>query len=362
MKKHILISVLLLIIGTGLIQCSPMEKKYDYSIDVTSADGYQCYISWSGCYMGEAQIPFSAGGSWGEGRSAVASGPEMKSLPGDIRLIYYSLTENRFYKLESVLDKEKIRPLLDAAYKQEDYDDATFFTFTIGIAPRGFVSLWLSGDAGKVLLDTYHAKETEYNYHSAFPTDVWNQEKVFEEYSKDLYPFIRKEMTDNRISSAYWESLNKSYNWKIQFSDKDFSLYDYRIYLLNQERRFFLTDPSWPVTDGKKYAPAELTLYLQHRLDPIKYKVIIKLREQYITYPKDVEKEITVLNHMNKSRSLLKFFDDFYRKAGDQEVSIYLDFDFSMDKLKLKLKSGDYEEEFPDYTYKIYDSERYNYR
>lgn len=209
------------------------------------------------------------------------------------------------------------------------------------------------------LIDTYHAEKTDIRrWSSAFPADGWDRVKVFEEYTKNLYPFIQQEMADNRISSAYWESLNQQYNWKLEFSDKDFSLYDYRIRLLNQEYHKYLVDPSWPVTAGDKYAPAELTLYLQHRLDPIKYKVVLKLRNKEIEYD-DVE---DTLNHMNKSRALLKFFDKFYAKAGDEVVSIYLDFDFSMEKMKLKLKAGDYEEEFPDYTYKIYDSERYNYR
>lgn len=363
MKKYLFIPFLVFLPGIVLIQCSAMEKekKYDYSISVCSADGYDCRISWSDCYLGKYAIPFTTFGSWGGGgaSASVASGPQMKPLPDSIRLIYFSLPENQFYALKAALPQDEIRALLNGRYKVEGYDDpATFFKFTIGIAPCGFVSLWLSGDAGKILIDTYHAAKVDVDYGWAFPTHQWTREEAFKEYSEELYPFIQEEQRQQRISSAYWESLNQHYNWKLAFSDSDFSLYDYRIHLLNSEYRMYLTNPDWLVAEGDKYIPVELTLYLQHRLDPIKYKVVIKLRAPYVEYTG----ESYLLKHMNKSRSLLQFFDSFYKQAGDEQVSVYLDFDFSMEKMKLKLKAGDYEEEFPDYTYRIYDSERYNYR
>jgi hypothetical protein len=339
-----------------------MEKKYDYSISVTSADGYKCYISWSGCYLGKASIPFSAAGSWGGGGGGAveASGPKMKPLPDTIRLVYYSLTEDQFYGLTAPLPQEKIRPLLEGRYKQLDsyYKDARYQSFTVGIAPCGFVSLWLGGGAGNILIDTFRAQKIDFSYRVAFPTRTWSREEALGEYTKSLYPFILKEMKQDSISSAYWESLNQSFQWKLAFSDDRFSLYNYDIYLLNSENRMYITDPAWPVTEGDKYVPAELTLYLKHELDPVKYKVIIKLRDQYIEYD-DAE---DTLNHMNKSRVLLWFFEAFYRKTGGKDVSVYVDFDDSMKSLKLKLRWGDYEEEFPDYEFEIYDSETYNYR
>lgn len=343
-----------------------MEKKYDYSIKVTSADGYDCRISWADCYLGTAPVPFSTGGSWGGGGGGaiVASGPELKPLPDTIRLTYYSLPENQFYRLVAPLPQEKIRPLLEGRYKQLDsyYDDATYQTFVIGIAPCGFVSLWLGGDAGKILIDTFHGEKIEGDYRLAFPTHNWSREEAFKNYSEDLYPFIQREMRQDSISSAYWESLNQSYTWKLAFNDSRFSLYDYDIYLLNSENRLYITDRNWPVTESDKYIPAELILYLKHELDPVKYKVIIKLRDQYVEYPKGIDKGTTLLNHMNKSRSLLWFFEAFYRKTGGRDVSIYVDFDDSMKSLRLKLKADGYEEEFPAYEFEIYDSETYDYR
>lgn len=362
MKKYLI--VLLLLFTAGLIQCTPMEKKYEYSIEVTSADGYECSISWRGCYMGKYSMPFSTAGSWGYGGSAEATGPREKVLPDSVRLIYYSLTEDQFYGLSAAIPREKIEPLLEARYKRlnDYYRDARYTTFSFGLAPCGFVSLWLAGSAGQVLIDTFRAEKIEFNYRTAFPTRTWSREEAFPEYTKDLYPFIKQEMQEGRISSAYWESLNQSYNWKLVFSDDRFSLYNYDIYLLNQENREYITEVQWPVVEGNKTIPAHLILYLQHELDPVKYKVIINLRDDHVKYPVDVDEEVTVLKHMNKSRALLQFFDSFYRKSAGKEVSIYVDLDDSMESLKLKLRSGDYEEEFPDYTYQIYDSERYDYR
>lgn len=339
------------------------EKTYKYNIMVTSADGYRCMISWVGCYLGDAPMPFSTDNSWGEGSSIVSS-DGLNTAPEDIRLVYYSLTENQFYRLKAPLPKDKIKKLLEEKYKREGYDDLdTNDVFTVGIAPCGFVNLWLGGGASQFYLASFQAeKANDVDYHKAFPVDNWDQEEVFIEYSKNLYPFIQEEMKQNCISSAYWESLNTPYNWKLEFNDDRFSLYDYRIYTINQEYREYLTDSLWPVIASQKFIPSELILYLKHELDPIKYKLVIELREESITYSKKENEETTVLNHMNKSRTLLQFFESFYKKADGQDVSLYLDFEESMESMKLKLKAGNLEEELPAYTYKIYDSERYNYR
>lgn len=337
------------------------EKKYDYETVVTSADGYECLISWADCHLGTYSMPFLAEGSWGGGRPIMHTNLDVKRLPDSIQVVCFSLTEDCFYKLHAPLDKERVRTLLKAQYKTKDRDEYDYYSwYTIGIAPGGSVNLWLSGSESNLCLNSYQAEKVEYSFKRAFPDCEWTREKMVREYSKQLYPFIKKEMKEGRISGEYWTSLNTAYPWALTFKDKEFSLFGYGIYFINQERRCSLTDPSWLVEAGDKFIPAELTLYLKHNTNSEKYKITIKLRDPYIVYSHTVEKGVSVNNYMNKSRALLRFFDSFYKKAQGKDVELYVD--TSGEKLTPKLKAGDLEEEFPDYEVEVSNFIKYDYR
>ena len=164
--------------------------------------------------------------------------------------------------------------------------------------------------------------------------------------------------SDNEVSNLV--SFEKQDYTSTSFKDKEFSLFGYGIYFINQERRCSLTDPSWLVEAGDKFIPAELTLYLKHKTNSEKYKITIKMRDPYIVYSRTVEKGVSVNNYMDKSRALLRFFDSFYKKAQGKDVELYVD--TSGEKLTPKLKAGDLEEEFPDYKVEISNFIKYDYR
>lgn len=342
-------------------------ERYDYIATVSSADGYKCRLFFSvGGYIGD-QILFGSNDIWGGG-AGVADSPKEKRLPEELFVQYYSMPENTFYRLKTPLPTERIKELLKKRHPLRDIDDASYVGFDIGIAPCGFVSLWLAGTYGMVLVDTFRAQPFKYDYISAFPPASGTPPaEIYKNQYNGLYSFIKREIQDNKISSKYWEDLNNMYNWKLEVSDPNFKLYNYEMYFINQEWKRGFRDPSWLLESSLKRIPSEFDVFLSNKFRPIRYSVEIKIRQRR-AYKDEDEKlgpEQSVLNHMNKSRELLAIFDEFYAKAGDKPVRLCLELsnDLGVDRLrnlKLKLKTDDMEVEIPTMSVKVFPSNEYN--
>jgi hypothetical protein len=64
---------------------------------------------------------------------------------------------------------------------------------------------------------------------------------------------------------------------------------------------------------------------------------------------------------MTRTRELMDLFDRFYAGAGEEEVSLLVEFDKSMQSAKLKLKTATREQEIEGcYLRGIFDSDSYD--
>lgn len=89
------------------------------------------------------EMPFS--GEWGNNDSVWETNAETSPLPFAIDMVWLSLTERKFYTLETQLPIEKMKPLFSQKNKIP-YDN-----IIIGMAPYGRVALW-GGCIGKSTL------------------------------------------------------------------------------------------------------------------------------------------------------------------------------------------------------------------
>ena len=282
------------------------------------------------------------------------------ALPDTIRLTYYSLPENQFYRLRAPLPQERIKELLEARYPSlRGEKDLYYSSFTVGMAPCGYVSLWMVGGAGWLLVDTFRAEKTEVDFKTAFPFYNCTQQEAFESFTNDLYPFIREEMRAGTLSSRYWEDLTKTYSWKLRITDPDFEVYNYSVYTINVERRIIESAGDWLTTRGEKAVPAELILYLKHEKDPIRYKLHLTFEKAVMDYDSTKDEEELVLKHRYRMRELMNLFESFYAQAGDEEVELVLDFNDEMTDVTVMLRTATWELEIPGCEIAIYDSERY---
>ena len=174
-----------------------------------------------------------------------------------------------------------------------------------------------------------------------------------------MYPFIKEEITENRVSSEYWERLMKRYPWKLTINDPCFEVYDYSVDLINVERRYWESNGNWLTELNEKAIPEELFFHIKHDRDPLKYQVQLYLVKPWDQKnPNDLEQ---IEAKMKRNRDLMEIFDKFYAEAGSEEVSVHVELDNSMKSAKVKLKTATKEKEIEGCILRgIFDSDRYN--
>lgn len=349
--------------------CNFMDKKekqkqgfYDYYATSSTANGYPCEII--GGAVGYTMIPpgeFRS--SWGMSSSSMVTGDRYKPLPDTIRLSYYSFAEDKFYQLKSALPQERIKELLEARYTPyRDNDSLRYSSFTVSTAPCGLVGVWMNGSAGWLQIGLYGAEEMDWDFATVFSDwSITDRKEIATRRFENMYAFVKKEITEQRFSSAYWEDLSRQYRWKLTFNDPGFEVYDYGADLINVERRNIDSNGNWLIEMNEKAIPSELHLHLKHDKDPLRYQVDIFLVEPW--NPENKNREYQTEKMMNRNRELMDLFRQFYSEAGDEEVSLLVEFNEEMTTAKVKLKSASLEYEIPGCRLKgIYDSENYNVR
>jgi len=363
--RNITFVTILLCLETILTTCTSMDnykkEKIKYDATPSAPDGYDGYIL-TGSFVGGAIIPYlPVNNTWGGGAASWAVGEDKHIAPDTIYIRYYSLIDDKFYVKDYPLDQQEMYRLLTSEFKDRRGEVLRYLGFEISVAPCGYVGVWLNGDAGQLAICQFRADEAnldfprEYKYMTGI--EVSREENL--EDRKDLYPFIQKEIAEKRVSSEYWERLMKKYKWKLTFNDSGFEVYDYDIYLINAEKRYMASNGNWLTESNEKAIPEELSFYIKHDKDPLKYQVRLQLVKPWDQdNPNDEEQ---VVAKMKRNRELMDIFDRFYSEAGNEEVSLQVDFNDSMKSATLKLKTATKEKVIDGCILRgIFDSDHYN--
>jgi hypothetical protein len=366
MKKMgwIIVTLVLAFAGITLITCKNMNsyktKKVEYDTSPSAPDGYESEIL-TGSFVGDAIIPYlPVNSTWGGGASSWVVGEDKHIAPDTVYIRYYSLVDDRFYVARHPLNQQEMYRLLSAKYKNRKGEILSYYNFQVSVAPCGLVGVWISGSAGQMEICQFRARETDLDFarEYKYTSGIEVERSDYLEDRKHLYPFIQKEITENRVSSEYWERLSKKYRWKLTVNDPGFEVYDYYIYSINRERRYEPSNGNWLIELNEKAIPDDLSIYLKHNKDPLRYQVSIEVVKPWDQ--NDPDKEKKVLDRMNRNRELMDIFDRFYAEAGDEEVSLLLELNESMTSVTLKLKTATKEQEIEGCNlYGIFE-DRYN--
>ena len=363
---NILSTFALLFLGVILTACKKdMEsyetKKIRYSATPSAPDGYESLIL-SGSYVGGAIIPtLPVRSTWGMGGAAWAVGEDKHIAPDTVYIRYYSLADDKFYVANHPLGREEMYRLLTTEYKDRNGEILRYFTFTVSVAPCGLVGVWIAGDAGHLEICRFRAQEAELDFPKEFEyiSGIDVSREKFLKHRESLYSFVRKEIAENQISSEYQERLMKKYPWKLTFNDPGFEVYHYNIELINTEYRKAASNGNWLTELNEKAIPKEMVFYIKHDKDPVRYKVWIEVVKPWDQNNEDDEKQS--LDRMNRNKELMNIFERFYAEAGNEEVSLQVEFDNSMKSATLRLKTATKELEIKGCNvYGIFDSDRYN--
>lgn len=123
---------------------------------------------------------------WGIPNSMYLQGDEQKGIPREIKITWYSYSEDAFYELHEQL------PDLSIYFEKGLYDgfSASFVpvnTICLGMAPGGQVNVWLQNMDQSVLLVSYRGKLVELEWSTTMDVEVSKEE------------FIKEVRSDNRL-------------------------------------------------------------------------------------------------------------------------------------------------------------------
>jgi hypothetical protein len=336
-------------------------KKVECYAVASAAKGYTC-VFLSGSSVGDVPVPtLRVDGSWGSGSSSWVIGDGFHIAPDALYIKYYSLVDDKFYQGIHPLDQQELYRLLTTEYKTPHGEILRYRSFTVSVAPCGLVCLWIKGSAGSLEVCQFRAQEVELDFTKEYKIitgiNVTREDNLTDR--EHLYSFIQKEIAENRVSSVYWERLSKKYKWKLEVNDPGFEIYDYDMDLINEERYSLAPSGNWLGELNDKAIPKEFTILLKHDKDPLRYQVNLYIVKKWDQHDPDKEKQ--VLAQMNRNRELMDLFDRFYAEAGDEEVSLLVEFNDSMTAAKLKLKTAAKEQEIEGcHLFGIFDSDNYD--
>ncbi|MDQ6472678.1 DUF2931 family protein [Flavobacterium sp. LHD-80] len=252
-----------IIFTTQFISCQKMDtyktEKFEWDGDATAPEGYPMWIIYPHSFIlsdgYEAVIPndsFMEDGWEGSGRSW-SVGESNKAMPDSLKIAWYSYTEDKFYKGNFKMPQEKIYQLFKDGYwiygvnwekadKNDDYTKElhkeTFSALTVGLAPKGMVVIWATGQ-NKIEIGRYQAEAVpegeEADRMWKQIADLSDRPISVKQSIAEFTPEVREEVLNGKISSKKWDDYRLRYPWKVVFN-QSLEVYDYHVYFFNSEK------------------------------------------------------------------------------------------------------------------------------
>lgn len=339
-------------VEVGADLTAPMEVAYG---DFTDSKGEFQWIP-SGEYLGNNR--------WEDGGGSYVVGDETRRIPERMSITWFSYTEDKFYTGDFELPQKRIYDLFkkDYGYYMEDNGTQSkneYNTFTIGLAPQGLLTLWISGCA-TTEIGTFQAHEdltANWNVFSKNP----NREEVIKNYQKDMLPFVQEEIKQNKISNKIYKNRLKRYNYTIGVNKPDFKIYDYSLHFINHENLYIYNNGLEYLADAinTKAIAKEMTLFIKDRSNHyLEVRISIGLLDGKVPY-----QDLVPLEQRQYNNQLMKHFATFYEQNKD--VQLYIKFDDKIVKSninkpvycgKVCLKSPTNEIEIPNSFVEIFDA------
>lgn len=169
-------------------------------------------------YIPDNRIPYQG---WGAIGSVHVISPEIKPLPKKLSLKYFSLLENKFYKIESDLNIKKLKEKFKKGFIHPTTKEKSNITFiVVGMTLKGNISIWLTGENGETSeFITLKGSETNIPWSSVTPNKTHGRKKYTELVIKDhLSKLDYKLYKRDKLIGQGWNSYLQRRNFKLTFS------------------------------------------------------------------------------------------------------------------------------------------------
>jgi hypothetical protein len=372
--------IVLVLLLTIVLGCQKNEKdmiikveKFEWSAAVSADVCYPMRVIFGSFTLSDGNSVWIPSGeilkdTWGSSGSSYVVGEARKKVPERMVITWFSYTENKFYTGDFELPQKKLYGIFKKDYGTAFYPDGEEYkkkynTLEVGIAPKGMVTVWISGIGGKEI-GTYQAHETfdeDWNDFSKNPDRV----SVMKSYYDDMLPFVQEEIDSHNISNNYFKNRLKRYHYTIGVNNPEYKIYDYDVACINKEvvsKRNtgleFLTD-----TINGKGVPYSITIFMKDRFHrKLEVRIWVDLLDGKTTSENDHLQDPIEERAFNNQ--LMDRFKTFFE--NNQNVELYIKFDKEIKKSninkpiysgKVYLKSPTNEFEIPNSKVEVYDAE-----
>lgn len=229
-----------------------MADKFDWLASESAPHDYPMQIVSGSFYDPDGGVVKVPSGKtlhhgWGEDVSTYVVGPELKALPNRLEISFFSYAENQFYKGEFTLPYERISQYFSRPYYSHKVEhEVNYSTIIAGVAPGGYVSVWLGSVDRTVEVFSGQADKTGMDWSRITNSkDYTRDEYVALELGETLSAEALDSLKKNGVPVGKWKKYQKRYNWQLSFSGQEPpKIVDYIKYF-NGERDLLL----FPQTD-----------------------------------------------------------------------------------------------------------------
>jgi hypothetical protein len=197
-------------------------SKYEWTATECAPKDYPMKIV-SGLlhYVGEtdAGLYVPSGGTinkgWGTSVSTHLVGPQLKPLPERLHIVYFSHTENQFYRGEFKLPYDRIATLFkEGYYNARDREHTGYREIMVGVAPGGTVAVWLLG-VGKtteVFLGRAEKADVDWRRVNDNP-EISRKDYIERRLAESLSPETLKRIKERPVPVDLWQRFHARYRW-----------------------------------------------------------------------------------------------------------------------------------------------------
>lgn len=263
------------------------------------------------------QVPYC--GEWGMALTDVIFLEPINAIPVKLSVLWLSLYEEKYYKVEVDLDKNKLSAIF------RDYADATHIV--VGMAPLGLCAVWVNGSLRSILADCFRGNEFKADFKEL---DTYSTGMTFAEYctllSSRNNDLLKQKKNQPNLDFNFFKSFMQQY------------IYRYNVLFGNWD------DEKWKNLENEKLVP-QLVCIHDKLYDGTYYKLDDNLLIQYHSSGKP--KKLALYWYIGKSEYSAYFwfederirevFDRFYGAHPDTKTDFIIRIDAEQRKYELAL-------------------------
>lgn len=312
-------------------------SKYEWLASESAPTGFPMEIV-SGTFIDEggggAYIPSGKQiyNGWGNEVSHHLVGEDKKPLPDGFEVLYFSYTENKFYQGSFNLPKGIHDQFAGGYFSPKLDEETTYRMIVVGVAPGGFISVWIKGIDKTTEIFSANANEIEVPWERVVDNKAYSREEyirlILEEgIGKDGIGTLEEQ----GIPYGRWERYSKRYHWTPSVSGVSQPKVLNSFKFFNGEKDYFSKAHGNDWSDEPKAVPSYLHFVWKHeRGIPVSLEVTFDEEEILSAFEELSEKTQQPI--------------DFNVNIREAEGMIYYAFTLISGDEKIELQKGNYEQ------------------